>query len=151
MIVYRCSLRKWAHDLRGTGAYLYGGRWNSPGLPAIYTAENNLLAALEVAIRVPLTKISEEYVMTPIRIPDEIDVYQPRLPGNWRSNLTITRTRGDSFLREKKYLLMKVPSALMSHTFNYVINPEHSAIADVKSGKSHGLIFDPRLIQLMRK
>ena len=58
MIVYRCSLRKWAGDLSGSGSYLHGGRWNSPGTRLIYTAENNVLAAFEIALRVPLDQLS---------------------------------------------------------------------------------------------
>jgi len=38
MIVYRIAkLAKRTNDLTGTGAYLSGGRWNNPGVYALYT------------------------------------------------------------------------------------------------------------------
>jgi RES domain-containing protein len=151
MTVYRCTLKKWAHDLSGQGAFLYGGRWNTVGHHALYTAENNLLAALEVAIRIPLTKISSEYVMVPIDISSGIEVYEPRLTKGWNSKISITQKVGDLFLEENKYLAMKVPSALMSNTYNFLLNPKHKLFSKMKAGKSESLLFDDRLVKMMTK
>ena len=52
MIVYRIADRKYKDDLSGTGAKLIGGRWNSPGLPALYTSEHASLATLEIIVHV---------------------------------------------------------------------------------------------------
>src|SRR5580698_5960287 len=109
MIVYRCTLRRWASDLTGTGAFLYGGRWNDPGTYLIYTAENNVLAAFEVALRVPLDHISKNYIMALIEIPDEIAPVNPPLPSQWYINRNITVPIGENFVKERKSLLMKVP------------------------------------------
>ena len=38
------------HAFDGEGARLYGGRWNSPGRPAVYTSGSLALAALEVLV-----------------------------------------------------------------------------------------------------
>ncbi|HEV8514983.1 MAG TPA: RES family NAD+ phosphorylase [Cyclobacteriaceae bacterium] len=151
MILYRCALKKWAKDLTGQGAFLYGGRWNSPGKNIVYTAENNLLAALEVALRVPLTNISSDYVMIPIFTPDNAAIYSPTLPKNWNRNPKLTQQIGNEFLEENKFLLMKVPSALMSNTFNFLINPKHKLFKEVKVNKPESLLFDERLIKMMQK
>jgi RES domain-containing protein len=151
MILYRCALKKWVKDLTGQGAFLYGGRWNSPGKHAVYTAENNLLAALEVALRVPLTNISSDYVMIPLLVPDSAAVYSPTLPKNWNRNPKLTQQIGDEFLEANKFLLMKVPSALMSNTFNFLINPKHKLFKEVKVNKPESLLFDERLIKMMQK
>ena len=151
MILYRCALKKWAKDLTGQGAFLYGGRWNSPGKYAVYTAENNLLAALEVALRVPLTNISSDYVMIPILAPNNAAVYSPTLPKNWNRNPKLTQQIGNEFLEANKFLLMKVPSALMSNTFNFLINPKHKLFKEVKVNKPESLFFDERLIKMMQK
>lgn len=50
-VVYRLAQEKYASDLFGTGARLYGGRWNSPGLGVLYTAGSRALAAMELAVR----------------------------------------------------------------------------------------------------
>jgi len=151
MILYRCTLKKWAKDLTGQGAFLYGGRWNSRGQYAVYTAENNLLAALEVALRVPLTNISSDYVMVPIAAPDHAPVYLPQLPKTWNRNPKLTQQIGNEFLDANKFLLMKVPSALMSNTFNFLINPKHKMFKEVKANKPESLFFDERLIKMMKK
>lgn len=151
MIVYRCTLKKWAEDISGQGAFLYGGRWNSPGHHALYTSENNLLAALEVAVRVPLTKISNEFVMVPINVPDPADIHLPTLKKTWHQDAAYTKNLGDRFLKDRQHLLMKVPSALMSGTFNYIVNPKHESFRHVSALPFQPLVFDSRLIQLMNK
>lgn len=149
MTVYRCTLKKWAKDLTGQGAFLLGGRWNSLGHHALYTAESNLLAALEVAIRIPLTKISRDYVMVPIELPTGIEVYEPKLWKGWNTDVEGTQKIGDAFFKKNNYLAMKVPSALMSNTFNFLLNPRHTNFSKVKVGKSTSLLFDDRLVKIM--
>nr|WP_180996015.1 RES family NAD+ phosphorylase [Tabrizicola aquatica] len=39
--------------LSGEGTRKHGGRWNSPGLPAVYCASSLALAALEVFVNLP--------------------------------------------------------------------------------------------------
>ena len=150
MIVYRCTLKKWARDITGTGAFLYGGRWNDPGKYLVYTAENNVLAAFEVALRVPLEHISKNYVMVPIEIPDKTEVMEPALPRQWHLKMEITRSIGEKFVNERKYLMMKVPSALISDSFNYLINPNHALIKKVTVLDARPILFDKRLLEMIR-
>ena len=151
MIVYRCSLLKWADDLSGTGSYLHGGRWNSPGTRLIYTAENNVLAAFEVALRIPLDQISKNYVMIPIEVPDDTEPYIPRLTKTWRTDTKQSQQLGDLFAKANDHLLMKVPSALISDSFNYLINPGHSLIRKVKPKAPRTILFDKRLMEMIRR
>jgi RES domain-containing protein len=150
MIVYRCSLRKWAGDLSGTGAHLHGGRWNTPSTRLVYTAENNVLAAFEVALRIPLDQISKNYVITPIDVPDEAEVYLPRLPKDWYSDTELTQKIGDNFAKGSKHLLMKVPSALVSDSFNYLINPSNALFKKVRAKDPRAILFDKRLMEMIR-
>lgn len=150
MIVYRCSLLKWAHDLTGTGSYLHGGRWNTPGTRLIYTAQNNVLAAFEVALRIPLDQISKNYIMIPIEIPEGIGVFSPKLTKNWYSDIRLSQQLGDAFAKDGKHLLMKVPSALISDSFNYLINPHHELIKKVKPKEARTILFDKRLMEMIR-
>jgi RES domain-containing protein len=150
MIVYRCSMAKWAKDLSGQGAFMFGGRWNSPGTYLIYAAENNVLAALEIALRIPLEDISKDYVMTPIEIPDDATVAVPTVPKNWYMNQESTKALGDDFVAKGKHLLMKVPSALISDSYNYLINPKHEAMKKVKALEPKSILFDKRLMDLIQ-
>lgn len=148
MTVYRCTLQKWARDLSGAGARLHGGRWNSPGLAMVYTAENNVLAAFEVAIRIPLEHISNNYVMVPIDLP-ETAFHEPDLSRTWYKDEKQTRAAGDEFLRANSHLVMKVPSALISDSWNYLLNPAHPGIAHVKIQSPRPILFDRRLQEMM--
>jgi RES domain-containing protein len=49
MTCYRVVRRKYA-DLSGEGARLFGGRFNPPGIPAVYSSQNIALAVLEMSI-----------------------------------------------------------------------------------------------------
>jgi RES domain-containing protein len=150
MIVYRCSSKKWIKDLSGRGAYLHGGRWNSQGHAMIYTAENNVLAALEVAIRIPLEFISSDYLMIALEVPDDADVYKPTLATNWKLALQVTQKIGDDFLNKGKHLLMKVPSALVSDSYNFLINPDHTDSKKIKLLEPRTILFDKRLMEMIR-
>ncbi|MBX2967706.1 MAG: RES domain-containing protein [Cyclobacteriaceae bacterium] len=151
MILYRCTQSKWWKDLSGQGAFLYGGRWNSKGRHAIYTSESNLLAVLEVAVRIPLTKISADYIMVSIVVPDSPKIFIPKLSKHWNTNKNYAQSVGDNFLKANEFLLMKVPSALMNNTFNYLINPNHKDLNNVKVEKKQPLVFDERLIKMMNQ
>lgn len=145
MIVYRCCLSKWSSDLSGTGASLYGGRWNNPGTFLVYTAENNILAALEIAIRIPLEQIAKDYVMMGIDIPDGAESYVPKLSKHWYKDEDATRAIGDNFAKSNAHLLMKVPSALISDAFNYIINPRHPLAAQLRLREAKSILLDKRL------
>ncbi|MEM1233582.1 MAG: RES family NAD+ phosphorylase, partial [Pseudomonadota bacterium] len=73
MIVYRICRRKWA-DLSGEGARRHGGRWNSPGRPAVYLSEHPALALLEIMVHLdlPLEFLPEDFVLLSVVIPDTI-------------------------------------------------------------------------------
>ena len=45
MLLYRISLCKRASDISGMGAKLFGGRWNSIGVPMLYLTSSRALAA----------------------------------------------------------------------------------------------------------
>jgi RES domain-containing protein len=51
MRVWRLCRRQYAVTaFSGIGAKLWGGRWNAPGYPVVYTADSLALAALETFV-----------------------------------------------------------------------------------------------------
>jgi RES domain-containing protein len=152
MIVYRLSKKTYIHDLSGRGAEINGGRWNSKGLPVIYTAASRALAVLEVAVHIPLGIIPSDYYMATIELEDEnnitsIDITE--LPPNWNSNPIIKATQliGDQFLRSANHLALQVPSATVTGDFNYLINPLHSAAKTVRIIETEPFELDVRLFK----
>lgn len=131
MQVYRISKTTYADDLSGYGASLYGGRWNPKGFPVLYTAGSISLAILEYLAHNMHVFQSYSLSLCTIEIPDSssIKVLSPSvLPNDWTRTLepfTETQKIGAQFLFHKKYHLIKVPSVLAPHEYNYLINPAH--------------------------
>src|SRR5688572_5423913 len=118
MIVYRLSKEKFKDDLTGEGAAIFGYRWNSKGVEMVYVGQSRALCAAEVAVHVPLGILPDDYYMISIYIPDEEPIAQlsiDDLPSDWDHvpNPVSTQIIGDAFVNENKYLLMKVPSAVV--------------------------------------
>lgn len=150
MIVYRCTLDIHLDStLAGEGAFRYGGRWNSKGVPAIYAAESRILAVLELVIRQPIDKICATYKILPIEVPDHF--IEPKLPQKWKQDESITRKIGDNLLRNGENLLIKIPSALLANSFNYIINPRSPKISNVKLLQPEPILLDNRLLEALRK
>ena len=57
MVVYRLGGTKYATDLTGEGARLFGGRWNNEGTPCIYTSQSRALAILEYTVNINIDDI----------------------------------------------------------------------------------------------
>jgi RES domain-containing protein len=150
MILYRITKCNYAADLSGTGARLYGGRWNSEGKPMLYLASSRSLAVLEVLVHLDPLIIPGNYCLVEIEVPDSkiitIDVEQ--LPEDWRdiSGPVILRELGDAFLKKQEHLLMKVPSSIVPAEYNYLLNPLHPDAFDVKLLRREAFGFDRRLL-----
>jgi RES domain-containing protein len=149
MILYRLAKDSYADDLTGTGARLYGGRWNSKGKAAMYLASSQALALLEVLVHLPALIEPKNYFLIAIEVPDNSmqQVYAATLPDNWNTMQPPSALKiiGDSFLTENRYLLLKVPSAIVPGEHNYLVNVRHPAMAKVKVIKKTLFNFDKRL------
>ncbi len=149
MLLYRISLCKRASDLSGTGAKLFGGRWNSIGVPMLYLASSRALAALEVLAHLTPIQDPEDFCITVFEFPEssieEIEKYL--LPENWNSYPAPSslKKKGDAFVKANASLLLKVPSAIVEDEYNYIVNINHPLLSEVKILGSKPFIFDKRL------
>jgi RES domain-containing protein len=149
MILYRITKCSYAADLSGTGARLYGGRWNSEGKPAVYLASSRSLAVLEVLVHLPPLMIPDDYCLTEIEIPDTTitKINIELLPPTWKdiSPPQILKQLGDEFLGKQNYLMLQVPSSIVPMEYNYIVNPLHVAMKKVKVLRTESFNFDERL------
>ena len=148
MIVYRLTNGEFINDLSGTGAKLFGGRWNSVGHPALYTTEHISLAVLEILVHVKSYRRPLDYYLVTIEIPDKeniITIDQQKLKKNWKDDFTYGQFIGDEFLTTRQSLVLKVPSAIIEQENNYIINPAHPDAGKIKIQASKSFIFDKRL------
>lgn len=137
MLVYRLTTRKYAEKLDGVGASLYNNRWNSAGTPMIYTAENRALALAEIVVHLSAAALPLDYVMLEIEIPDSVkcdEISVDQIEPDWNAfpHKISTQKIGDEFIRSRKDLILKVPSAVVHGDFNILINPLHEDFNKVK-------------------
>lgn len=131
MELYRISQEKFAEDLSGNGARIFGGRWNSEGLFALYASASRSLALLETLAHTPAKMLNlKNYILLTLTIPDSIPVEEldkNKLTPGWDAPDTrpVTKRLGDRFLRSKSNLLLSVPSVLMPEENNFLINSVH--------------------------
>lgn len=152
MQVFRICREKYGTDLSGTGARIAGGRWSSKGVPLVYTSATRALAALEVAVHLPLGLNPAGYVIATIDISEKskIQIFDSKmLPDNW-SQVPPSKSAqviGDSFYYEQEYLLLKVPSAIIQGEFNFLINPSFPSFQqNVQVLSVDSFSFDRRLL-----
>jgi RES domain-containing protein len=152
MIVFRLSKRKFSSDLSGKGAEISGGRWNSRGTAVLYTSSSRALCTAEIAVHVPLGILPSDYMLVTIEIPDDepiVMVLMHELPSDWKSFPYVHTTTliGDRFISEKKFLALKVPSAVVQGEFNYLLNPFHPGFQKVRIVTQELFEFDSRLFR----
>ncbi len=150
MIVFRLSKSIYSRDLSGKGAEKTGGRWNSKGFALIYSSDSRALCTTEIAVHTPLGNLPVDYFISSIEIPDHIKIKEipvTTLPKDWNNfpHSHSTQKVGDVFILEEKFLVLKVPSAVVQGEYNYLINPNHPQIKLIKIKNVESFNFDKRL------
>jgi RES domain-containing protein len=69
------------------------------------------------------------------------------LPDNWRGQPDATQTLGTQWLAEWQSALLWVPSAVMPHTSNVLINPLHPDALSLTIVSAQHYPFDDRLLK----
>ena len=148
MIIYRLTTGKFANDISGTGAKIFGGRWNPVGFAALYTSQYISLAILEILVRATRFTSPDSYTLISFEIPDEgiYDIQLKKLKNNWKSDIQYTQGMGMDFLNEKKSFCLRVPSAIVPTENNFLINPLHPDFKKLKIINSALLELDKRLM-----
>ena len=147
MILYRIAKRAYA-DLSGTGARLFGGRWNSEGRSMVYLTSSRSLAVLEALVHLSPTNLPIDFCIMTIETPDNFaEIKVEQLPQNWDEYPEPNSLKhiGNDFLLKQKHLLLKVPSAIVKEEFNYLLNPLHPDAGLVKIISLTPFAFDQRL------
>jgi RES domain-containing protein len=74
-------------------------------------------------------------------------VTQADLPEDWTAHLEVTRDQGTAWLTGGSTVLLRVPSALVPETWNYILNPAHPEAAKLRIAAEYPYPFDERLKQ----
>ncbi|MES2924840.1 MAG: RES family NAD+ phosphorylase [Verrucomicrobiota bacterium] len=149
-LFYRIVQEHWAATaLDGEGARLYGGRWNSPGVAAVYLAESRALAALEILVHAPREALRLKWIVIELEVPYSfIDQVPPlKLPENWQLQPSSkqAQTFGTRWLRDYQNLSLLLPSVVIPQEHSLLLNPLNPHMRDLKPGEPQPFSFDTRL------
>jgi len=129
MLFYRIVAEKYANSLSASGI---ANRWNKKNEMVIYVSQSRSLATLEMIVHRNNINLDNNYRVLVISLDDGIEKFidsvdLANLPKNWRSinSYHILQNIGSKWYKEKKFLIMKVPSVIIPQEFNYVINTNH--------------------------
>lgn len=152
MRIYRLSRKKYSAELSGKGAALAGNRWNSKGTEIIYTSESRALAMAEVAVHLTLATLPKDFVMLEIHVPDDLAIKRisaENLPFRWNvfPHSKKTQVFGDRFIRQRKYAILQVPSAVVPGDFNYLVHPFHADFKRIKIVSNVDFPVDKRIFE----
>ncbi len=129
----------------------HGGRWNSPGRPAIYASLIYAGALLEILAhtgraRIPATQQSIAIASRRAIVLEEIT--SEDLPGWDAADLQASRAFGDRWLAEARSAALIVPSVVAApHDRNVIINPRHADFRLLRAGPPTPVRWDERLFR----
>lgn len=151
MKVYRIVKTRYINGLSGNGAGIYGGRWNHNGTKMVYASESRSLATVEYLVHVPLSFVPTNLSLATLQIPNGITqkkIKTSDLPNNWRKHPAplMLAEIGTKWATKKESLLLRVPSAVVEHEFNILINPLHPEIQHISIFQIERYFVDNRLL-----
>ena len=135
----------------GVGAYLKGGRWNSPGRRVIYAAQTYAGALLEALVHLNFDEIPDSYGWIEILVPEENRLEQlaaNEIPAWNTEDFTLTRGYGDHWHEQRRTSVLLVPSVVTAGVEqNVLINQDHPDFAGIQASEVHEVLWDERLFQ----
>ena len=154
MKLYRLAPAKYATDLTGEGARLFGGRWTPPGIAVIHAAQTVALATLEYLVHQKSLAQGPLHVSLVVyELPDNLAVERfdiDALPAGWNQYPSPSSLwdLGKRWAQEKRSVALLVPSAVVpvSLEHNVLLNPSHPDFVYLKQLEILPYRFDERLI-----
>ena len=150
MRAYRLAYRQHILDVTGTGAQLYGGRWNPKGVPCVYASENLSLALLEKFVHAQAKENMAELMLLEIEIPDDGGlVYHTdtsRMVTDWAENVDYSQWMGEQILMEPTIVAFSIPSVIVPSERNIVLNPQSNHFNQVLFSDPLPFEMDSRLL-----
>ncbi|KIC92291.1 RES family NAD+ phosphorylase [Flavihumibacter sp. ZG627] len=149
MEVFRIAKEIYSSSLIASGN---ANRWNFKGQSVIYTSSSRSLSTLELIVHKGAVRPDDSFRVMVIHIPDDDQFIRliPAniLPDNWRSLGAYSQLQkiGSDWIKRQDTLILKVPSAVVPHEYNYLINFEHPKFrSKVKLVTTEDYFWDSRL------
>jgi RES domain-containing protein len=149
LLVWRIASRRHS-ALDGEGARAAGGRWNSKGIPMVYTSATLSLAALEYLVNVGLEEAPADLVSISVEVPATVSRRElgiGELPANWRTYPAPERLAaiGTTWVSSLESAVLIVPSCVIPEEKNWLVNPRHPDARRIRIEKKTTFRLDPRV------
>lgn len=153
MIVFRVGHKRYATSLTASGV---NGRWASAGRPVIYCAEDISLAFLENMVRRQGVGFNDDFRIACISIPDDLaiaSIMDKDLDPEWRDPYDYSHCQplGNNWFDELRVPVLKVPSAVLPQSYNYVLNTHHPDFSKIQIIEITNLVPDIRIEDILKK
>jgi RES domain-containing protein len=154
MRVWRLCRRKHA-AFDGEGARLAGGRWNRRGTAVVYTSATLSLAALEYLVHLDAALAPTDLVAVAADVPDTLPATRLEaqdLPRDWRGYPAAEALAdlGSDWAAASRTAVLSVPSAVVPHERNILLNPAHADFRRVRVLPPERFSFDRRIFKAAR-
>ncbi len=152
MRAWRLGLGRHNH-LDGEGARLFGGRWNSVGVPVVYAASHLTLALLEQLVHFRLERLPDTFRAFAIELPEGAPV-EVAATSLLVGGIGSTQPYGDAWAASLRSAALVVPSVIVppllrpgdqpTEERNVILNPRHASAAAWRVTET-SFTVDPRL------
>ena len=150
MEVYRIAEENFSNELTASGL---ANRWNNHNQFVLYTGSSRSLATLELVVARKSINPKSNYRIMIISIADEEELFtavlKNNLPEDWRSTNSYSQLQqiGSDWYKNQQSLVLKVPSAIISQEYNYLINTKHPDFLEkVSLVRTENYFWDERLV-----
>jgi len=151
MKIFRVGRNEFINDISGTGAKMFGGRWNNKGTSLLYCSENISLAILEILVHFDGLTVPDDLKLLILEVPDaEVKEYSQSKFRKTKRLLNAEyefKREGEFWIKSKTSLALKVPSIINEFESNILINPNHKNMIMVKKIKLRDLELDERFFK----
>lgn len=146
--VFRVVHRDEAEQAFSGSANRSGGRWTSPGIPAVYASTTPAGAVLEFLAHLDGEK-PVDLVLVKARTPGRNVSAATSLPENWRETpyREDVREYGNKWISAGEAMALNLPSVLCEQSRNLLINPEHDNVSQLLIESTEPFTLDPRLLR----
>jgi RES domain-containing protein len=137
----------------GTGAYLEGGRWNSPGQFVIYASSCLAGSLVEVLTHAGRRgKLPGAHRCAVAEIPDDLEIEfidEGRHVGWDAEDSVLARELGDDWLSSKRTAVLSVPATTARpYGRHLLLNPSHGDYGSIVIRDPVPLLWDNRLFRV---
>lgn len=133
----------------GEGARLFGGRWHGLGRAVVYTSASTSLGLLEQMVHAE-KGLLPFYMTIPVTFDaDLVEMVDPmKLPTSWQSSPPPYELQriGDEWVDSMRSCILEVPSVIVPHESNFILNPNHPDFSSLEIGDPISLETDLRLV-----